>query len=145
VLTCGIYYITYKGVPPAKTLAVQIIVVPELPDSYAPLKALGAKEDDEELVIKALKTIVQDEEHLSLLSNWFDIMSEKHYSTFYQEVKTMNGIKKFLKLAEKDGELDEYFDEYKHEWEQRGRQEGIQRVLALLDEETRNKLKPALY
>jgi hypothetical protein len=135
----GIYYITYKGVPPAKTLAVQIIVVPELPDSYAPLKALGANEDDEELVIKALKTIVQDEELLSLLSDWFDIMSEKHYSTFYKEVKTMNGIKKFLKLAEKDGEL----DEYKHEWEQKGRQEGRQEILALLDEDTKRRLQIA--
>jgi hypothetical protein len=56
----------------------------------------------------------------------------------------MNGIKKFLKLAEKDGEL----DEYKQEWERKGwyegRQKGRQEIFALLDEETRGRLQMAL-
>jgi hypothetical protein len=74
----GIYYITYKGIPSAKTLAVQIIVVPELPDSYAPLKALGAKDGDEEAIRKALRSLAsQDEEHLSVLDDWFEIILER--------------------------------------------------------------------
>jgi hypothetical protein len=136
----GVYYISYKGVPAEKTLAAQIIVVPELPDSEAALKALGAGEDDRELVIKALNHVDWSEDN-TCMDDWFDIIFEKKLKTL-NKGDQMNGMEKFFWYAEKHGNARAI------KLIQKWRQEGRQEILALLEngyslEETKKKLQLA--
>jgi hypothetical protein len=109
-------------------------LVPELPDKDL-LKAM-APNCSRETAKEALRLLFSKNKRFKL-EYWKDVIFSINGKTLSKEAKEMRKKRKtFQDYLVEDG----FFAEYEQAWEQRG----IQKVLALLDEETRNKLKPAL-
>jgi hypothetical protein len=140
----GVYYISCKGTPAGKALAIQVVVVPELPESEFLLKALmpirdrGTAERVYELFCSA-------DERSEILSCWKDVvLSINENNILFKEASMMDGWTKLKKRLRKEGLLEDYRQEWEQAGMQKGMQEGMQKVLALLDEETQKKVQLAL-
>jgi hypothetical protein len=125
----GIYYITYKGIPAENSLAVQIVVVPELPpgDGAAMLKALEP-ECDKETAIKVLDAFHNGNERLKTLGYYKDVFYKINIETIIEEAKKMNSVEKAVRKLAKEGCL----ANYERELELRGRLEGVHEILQFL-------------
>jgi hypothetical protein len=82
----GIYYITNKGTPVEKRLAVQIVVTTELPDSELALGTIGV-ELNGETAKKVLKFIEQNKGQWDKLGYWLDVQYSKNHEILYKEAK----------------------------------------------------------
>ena len=72
----GIYYITQRGGAAHKSLAIQIVVSSELPDSELILKGLRAEIDEATLRKMAVFSLTNDEESRLLLSYWGHVVAK---------------------------------------------------------------------
>jgi hypothetical protein len=115
----GIYYIRLKGVPIEKTLAIQIMVCSELPDSEFMLKALvpGIDEDMAKKVLEVLNSDVDNR-----LSYWVEAVLEKNLNIIIKVGESMKNSKNVEKVLMEYG----YCDKWRQEGKQEGRQEGWQ-------------------
>jgi hypothetical protein len=136
----GIYYISCKGVPADMALAIQIVVVPELPESEFLLKALMPIRDSG-TAAKALEIFYSADERSEILRCWKDVvLSINENNSLFEEAFMTDGWTKWKRKMRKQGLL----EDYRQEWRQEGMQAGIQKVLALLDEETQKRVQLAL-
>jgi hypothetical protein len=139
----GIYYISYKGSPVDKGLAIQVAVVPELPESEFLLKALMPIRD-RAVAEKALEILSGADERAEILSGWKNVVLSINYENKLFKEAYMDGWAKWKKRMLKEGLL----EDYRQEWRQEGRQEGRQEVFTLLEKgyspnEARKKLQLA--
>jgi hypothetical protein len=112
----GIYYIRQRGVAVEKTLAVQVVVSSELPDSEILLKAL--KPDiDEETARKVAEIIDGDADER--LSVWTEAVLNENANIILREGDIMRMTKLEKALIEHG-----YVDRWRQEGEMKGRQEG---------------------
>jgi hypothetical protein len=140
----GIYYISCKGVPDDKALAIQVVVAPELPESEFLLKALMPI-SDRETAEKVLEIFYSTDERSEILSCWKDVvLSVNENNILFKEAFMMDGWTKWKKKMRKEGLLEDYRQEWRQEGMQEGMQKGMQKVLALLDEETKQRVQLAL-
>jgi hypothetical protein len=137
----GIYYVSYKGFPPDKALAIQIVVAPELPDSEFLLKAV-APGCGRETIRKAMEILNGNSERAGTLEHWKDVVLSINEITITEEMNKMNK-KDRVKLAKLMAQKGLLVD-YELKWKREGRQEGRQEVLALLDEKTRKRVQLVL-
>jgi hypothetical protein len=134
----GIYYINLKGTPADKTLAIQIVVTTELPDSELALSTIGV-ELDGETAKKVLKFIEQNKGLWPKLGYWFDVQYSKNHEILYKEAE-MTGREMLLKDLIAHGHFAEELRESREMgvqigWQkgrQEGRQEGALNVLQFL-------------
>ena len=117
----GIYYIMYKGAAPEKSLAVQVVVSSELPDSEFLLKDLncdighaGAK--------RFVELYEKGEEYREHLSIWLKTVLCENFE-FLQKEGYMKDYDAIIKQAAIDLKIADLF---KQEGRREGRQEGWQ-------------------
>ena len=123
----GIYYITQKGVEAGKSLAIQIVVGSELPDSELVLKALRADIDAATLRKTAAVPFAEDEESALLLSYWMHVMvrlNPEILKILNEEANMRFATDEEIRNVVRKSGLEE---EWKREVEHRGIQKGIQR------------------
>jgi hypothetical protein len=122
----GIYYIRLKGVPIEKTLAIQIMVCSELPDSEFMLKALapGIDEDMAKKVLEVLNSGVDNR-----LSYWLEAVLEKNLNIIIKAGESMKNSKTVEKVLMEYG----YCDKWRQEGKLEGRQEGALEIITLLE------------
>jgi predicted transposase/invertase (TIGR01784 family) len=115
----GIYYIRLKGVPIDKTLAIQIMVCSELPDSEFLLKAL-VPDIDEDMAKKVLEVLSNGIDNS--LVRWAEIVIERNLNIIMKAGESMKNSKKVEKVLMEYG----YCDKWRQEGKQEGWQEGKQ-------------------
>jgi hypothetical protein len=122
----GIYYIRLKGVPIEKTLAIQVMVCSELPDSEFLLKALvpGIDEDMAKKVLTILDSGIDDN-----LTRWAETVIEKNLNIIMKVSESMRTSKKVEKVLMEYGYCDKWRQEGKQEGNQEGKLEGWQEGL----------------
>jgi hypothetical protein len=123
----GIYYIVYEGVPAEKTLAIQIVLVPELPDKDM-LKAMMPN-CSTETAKETLRLIFSKNKHFKL-ECWKDVVFSINGETLSEEFEEMRKKRKTFQdyLVEKG-----LMAEYEQAWKQEARQEGRQEAIELLE------------
>jgi len=121
----GIYYIRQKGVAVEKTLAIQVVVCSELPDSEILLKALrpGIDADTAKAVTNIISADVADE-----LELWTEVVFTENLNTLLKEGEKMKKSEQIQKLLKEYGYLRK-----EEELRQECLQEGRQEVFALLE------------
>jgi len=114
----GIYYIRLKGVPIEETLAVQVMVCPELPDSEFMLKALmpGIDEDTAKKVLEILNGGIGNN-----LNYWAKTALEKNLNAIIKAGEIMKE-REVIRILDEYG----YGDFFRQKWRQEGWQEGEQ-------------------
>jgi len=132
----GIYYIIHDGVAVEKTLAIQIIVSPELPDSEFFLKYLR-RGIDSETAREVLWIFNQGGESLEYLGPWVDVMFLANNDILTMEsknMKKMRGFEKFVVSCMEDDEsfMADYRQKVRLEGEQKGEQKGMAQILEYL-------------
>jgi len=114
----GLYYIIQEGVPAEKSLAVQIVVNSELPDSDFFLKTLG-KGIDSETARRFWEVVNKGGESLEYLTPWVKVMFLENEDVLTRERKNMTKMKKLEKTVkswiEEEGFLADYRQEVKQE------------------------------
>jgi hypothetical protein len=129
----GIYYVSYKGFPADKALAIQVVVVPELPESEFMLKAM-APGCGKEALRKAVKILLngngrRNSASPETLEIWENVVLSKNHLTIMEEVKKMNKREReeIVKSMEQNGLLVNYGRSLEKRVRQEGIQEGIQK------------------
>jgi hypothetical protein len=124
----GIYYIIKKGTSVETSLAIQIVVTTELPDSELALGTIGV-EFDEGTAKKVLDFIEQNKGQWDKLGYWLDVQYSKNQKILYKGAK-MTGRQMLFRDLVADGffvdELRESREIGVQEGWQKGRQEGRQ-------------------
>jgi hypothetical protein len=116
----GVYYIYNNDNNARNSLAVQIVVTYELPDSVMELSAIRDKYD-KTLAVKVLDFYFQNEEKREVLQgHWFDVVGEKS-EPFYEEDE-MTGEEKFVNRVM----TGKFAAKYKEQWRQEMRQEALE-------------------
>ena len=123
----GIYYISQKGVPSNKSLAIQVVVSSELEDSDLALKALRNKLD--EATAKKVAELPADEDAMSL---WWDFMMMENGEILSQEVD-MTKWKRLINSLEKRGMVTDIERGWKQEGIQEGRERATKKIFDLLE------------
>jgi hypothetical protein len=119
----GIYYIIKKGTSVETSLAVQIVVTTELPDSELALGTIGV-EFDEGTAKKVLDFIEQNKGQWDKLGYWLDVQYSKNQKILYKEAK-MTGRQMLFRDLVADG----FFVDELRESKEMGRQECAQEIL----------------
>ncbi|MCL2269232.1 MAG: hypothetical protein FWC23_08625 [Chitinispirillia bacterium] len=123
----GIYYIMYNGTAPEKSLAIQVVVSSELPDSEFLLKDLnrnighaGAK--------RFAELYEKDEEHMGHLSLWLKTVLCENLEFLLKEEYVKDYDEMIKQMAIKTG----VSDAFRQEGEQKGRLEERRSILEFL-------------
>jgi hypothetical protein len=124
----GIYYISQKGVPESKSLAIQIIVSSELDDSDLVLKALQS-EIDNATARKVLELPLEDEKYLISLLPWWEVMFLKNGEILSEEAD-MNEWENLVERMVKRGFKGH--PDYEQKWLKKGEQIGELKILDFL-------------
>jgi len=117
----GVYYIILEGVAVEKTLAIQIVVSPELPDSEFYLKYLR-RGIDRETAKRVGELFGRGGRNLDYLVPWFRMMFTENGKILRREGVNMTKFEKFVKscIEEEDGFLADTLQKARQEGEQRG-------------------------
>ena len=125
----GVYYIIQEGVAVEKSLAIQIVVSPELPDSEFFLKYLR-RGIDRETAKRVGKLFERSGKNLDYLVPWFRLMFTENGKILRKEGVNMTKFEKFVNfcIEEEDGFLADTLQKVRLE----GEQEGMTQILNYL-------------
>ena len=129
----GLYYIMQEGVPVEKSLAVQIVVSPELPDSEFFLRSLG-KGIDGGTARLFWEVVNQGGESLEYLAPWVKVMFLENEDVLTRERKNMTKMKRLEKTVRSWIEEEDFLADYRQEVIQEGERKGEQKGMARLYE-----------
>ena len=118
----GVYYIILDGVAVEKSLAIQVVVNPELPDSDFFLKSL-TKGIGRETARKIVELPLDDEESRISLSHWWDVMWLENREILTLEAN-MNKKDRLIKYWKETGFLTDALLKERLEGKQEGEQIG---------------------
>jgi len=129
----GIYYIIHDGVAMEKTLAIQIVVSPELPDSEFFLKYLR-RGIDRETARKVCWIVNQGWKSLEYLEPWVDVMFLTNNDILTKEGENMKKRKGLEAAITHWMEDDESFmADYRQKVRLEGEQKGMAQILKYLE------------
>jgi hypothetical protein len=122
----GVYYIKYRGCAAEKSLAIQVIVSPELPNSEFVLKALRRGIDATTAQKVWEQLLIEDEEYQSTLAPWYWMMYTENEEILNNEGGNMKKMEKIVKGWMEKGLLADELKEARMEGRLEGRLEGEQ-------------------